>query len=141
MSSSGRVKVRCHPGATIHDMYDHVKPHLRKSPASIIVHVGSNDASKPPADVVRELLDLRNWIASASGAAVAVSMPTTRDDRPTEARNIREIQGMLQKATGVALIDNANITTDHLSKRKLHLNMRGTRLLAKNMLDYIRMHR
>ena len=37
------VKVRNFPGSTVRDMYDYVKPLLRKRPPHLILHVGTND--------------------------------------------------------------------------------------------------
>ena len=37
------VKVRSFPGATINDMYDYIRPLLKKAPDNVILHVGTND--------------------------------------------------------------------------------------------------
>ena len=37
------VKVRSFAGATIEDMYDYLKPILKKCPDNIILHVGTNN--------------------------------------------------------------------------------------------------
>ena len=39
-----KVKVRYFPGARTDDMYDYMKPLLRKLPDYIILHIGTNDA-------------------------------------------------------------------------------------------------
>ena len=38
------VKVRIFPGATTHDMYDYLKPLLKKNPDNILLHVGTNNS-------------------------------------------------------------------------------------------------
>ena len=138
MSGSGRVKVRSHPGETIRDLHDHIKPHLRKQPTSIMVHTGTNDASKSADAIVCELLQLKKWIAEESGAAVAISMPTVRDDFPKESKTIRSVQAKLRNMGDEMLIDNSNISNEHLSNKRLHLNINGTRILVKNMINFIR---
>ena len=35
-----KVKIKNFPGATVDDMYDYVKPMLKKCPDNIILHVG-----------------------------------------------------------------------------------------------------
>ena len=42
--SDVNVKVRSFSGSTIADMYDYIKPLLRKQPTHLLLHVGSNDA-------------------------------------------------------------------------------------------------
>ena len=139
MSASRRVKVRSHPGATISDLHDHVKPHLRKNPTFVIMHVGTNDVSSKSADqIVNEMMGLRNMIYSESGAAVAISMPTIRNDSPKDAQTVRSVQAKLRSMKGLLLIDNGNIKHEHLSKRQLHLNFQGTKVIAKNFIDFIR---
>ena len=103
MSATGRVKVRAHPGANVGDIYDHIKPHLRKRPTSVILHVGTNDASKPPAEIVEEIIELHDWITNYSETHVAISMPTIRNDQPDKSRNILSVQAMLRN-TGVTQI-------------------------------------
>ena len=47
-------KNRYFPGARIDDMYDYMKPLLRKLPDYIILHTGTNDAFD---NTLREILD------------------------------------------------------------------------------------
>ena len=53
ISRKGRVvKVRSFSGATIEDIYDYLKPILKKCPDKIILHVGTNNAAREPARTV-----------------------------------------------------------------------------------------
>ena len=38
-----KVKVKSFPGATIEDMYDYIKPMLKKCPKNIVLHIGTNN--------------------------------------------------------------------------------------------------
>ena len=49
-----KVKVRYFPGSCIDDLYDYMKPLLRKLPDYIILHIGTNDALD---NTLRETLD------------------------------------------------------------------------------------
>ena len=44
ISRNRSVKVRILPGATTHDMYDYLKPLLKKNPYNIILYVGINNS-------------------------------------------------------------------------------------------------
>ena len=103
-----------------------------------MVHTGTNDASKSADAIVCELLQLKKWIAEESGAAVSISMPTVRDDFPKESKTIQSVQAKLRNIGDKMLIDNTNISNEHLSNKRLHLNINGTRILAKNMIHFIR---
>ena len=43
-----KVKVKNFPEATIDDMYDYIKPPLKKCPDNIILHAGSNNTVNEP---------------------------------------------------------------------------------------------
>ena len=62
LSRRYNVKVRCHPGACLKDMYDHLNPYLQKQPKFIILHIATNDASikeKTSDIIVEEILELK----------------------------------------------------------------------------------
>ena len=42
------------------------------------------------------------------------------------------------KREGINIIKNENITVEHLGKKRLHLNNRGTGKLAMNMIAHMR---
>ena len=53
-----KVKIKNFPGATIDDMYDYVKPMLKKCPDNIILHVGTNNTvNESSKEVLGKLLD------------------------------------------------------------------------------------
>ena len=58
-----KVKVKNFAGATIDDMYDYIKPLLKKCPDDIILHVGTNNTVNESSKVVLgKLLDLKKFI-------------------------------------------------------------------------------
>ena len=57
------VKVRIFPGATTHDLYDYLKPLLKKNPDSIIFHIGTNNlVNEASRDILNGTLSLKNLI-------------------------------------------------------------------------------
>ena len=38
-----RIKVKAHPGATLQDILDHIKPTVRRNPDVLIIHAATND--------------------------------------------------------------------------------------------------
>ena len=60
LSVKGRiVKVRSFPVATINDIFDYIKPLLKKAPDNVILDVGTNDA---PNSISRVMLSLKSFI-------------------------------------------------------------------------------
>lgn len=60
MSKGSQVKVSTFSGCTTKDMFDHVKPILRKKPDRLIIHVGRNslrECSSPTA-CAKEIIEL-----------------------------------------------------------------------------------
>ena len=69
LSQKRLVKVRQFPGATITDMYDHLKPILKRHPEFLILHIGTNDTSKyMPIEIVDKVLALKRFIISQNKA-------------------------------------------------------------------------
>ena len=64
LSIKGRiVKVRSFPGATMNDMYDYIKPLLKKAPDNVILHVGTNDAPNSTSRAILDnMLSLKSFI-------------------------------------------------------------------------------
>ena len=53
-----KVNIKNFPGATVDDMYDYVKPMLKKCPDNIILHVGTNNTvNESSKEVLGKLLD------------------------------------------------------------------------------------
>ena len=62
ISGNSSVKVRIFPGVTNHDLYDYLKPLLKKNPDNIILHVGTNNSvSETSSDILNEILSLKNF--------------------------------------------------------------------------------
>ena len=62
ISGNSSVKVRIFPGVTNHDLYDYLKPLLKKNPDNIILHVGTNNSvSETSIDILNEILSLKNF--------------------------------------------------------------------------------
>ena len=58
-----KVKVKNFAGATIDDMYDYIKPLLKKCPDNIILYVGTNNTVNESSKLVLgKLLDLKKFI-------------------------------------------------------------------------------
>ena len=63
ISGNRSVKVRIFPSATTHDMYDYVKPLLKKYPDNIILHIGTNNSVNGTSrDILNGILCLKNFI-------------------------------------------------------------------------------
>ena len=133
-------KVRSFPGATIADMFQYIVPLLRKKPSRVVVHVGTNDASFSSAkEIADDLNKLQNHIhAYLPECHVIISSPINRLDDHKKAITIRNVNVILKNMSEISLIDNNNITAKHLGKRKLHLNISGSTMLARNILDKLR---
>ena len=132
-------KVRSFPGATIADMFQYIVPLLRKKPSRVVAHVGTNDASFSTAkEIADDLNKLQNHIHAYLPDLVIISSPINRLDDHKKAITIRNVNGILKNMSEISLIDNNNITAKHLGKRKLHLDISGSTMLARNILDKLR---
>ena len=135
------VKVRGFSGANINDFYTYLIPLLRKKPSYIILMVGTNDAMmKSSEELLAELLALKNWILEVlPGVIITMSCPTIRNDNQKARLTILNLRKKLNDLK-LSTIINDNIVENHLGRKRLHLNNRGSARLAMNYLAHIRRH-
>ena len=133
------MKVRQFPGATITDMYDHLKPILKRHPEFLILHIGTNDTSKyTPNEIVDRVLALKRFVVSQNKECkVIVSTLTMRVDNSKNGNAVQKVNEIL-KELNIPLEKNFNIVKKHLRSRGLHLNEHGTSRLEMNYIATIR---
>ena len=116
-------------------MYDYVKPTLEMKPDQLIIHVGTNDLKRCDDDkeVAKNVIDLAVHCHEKSNVPVVLSSLTYRDDKFSD--RIGQINEELKvscEQRNIGFIDNSNLKKFHLNRSKLHLNAKGSSLLAKN---------
>ena len=67
---------------------------------------------------------------------VVLSCPVIRTDNGVANAKLLSLRNRL-KRSGNKIINNENISVDHLGKKGLHLTGRGTGRLAMNMIAYM----
>ena len=130
-----KAKVVPCPGATIKDIYKRITPLLKKAPAKIIIHVGTNDTPfKPSQEVVKELSLLQKYIENnLPGGKVLLSSPIMRIDNKLANGTIKEINIALESLPNIIL--NNKIDAFCLGRKGLHLNRKGSGKLATNFIS------
>lgn len=121
-------------------MYQYIVPLLRKYPTRIISHVGTNDATFCDAKKIAEdLFKLQQFIMSQLPKChVIISSPVNLLDDLKKAVTIHNVNIILKNMSGISFIDNSDITPKHLGRKKLHLNLSGSTMLARNFLGKLR---
>ena len=139
LSKIKNIKVNSFGGAKINNMYGHLVPLLRKKPSDLILHIGTNDAvSKTSDQILDEILDLKKHVENVvPDINVIISKLIIRSDNP----KANSISGNVNKKLvklGINLLDHSNISLDDLGRKGLHLNEKGTKRLALNIISFIR---
>ena len=104
------VKVRCFSGATIDDMYFNLIPLLRKKPAALVLHVGTNNSSNETSfQIYDKLLNLVHFIKENNlNCHVVLSSPIDRPDDEKAALTIKRLNSLFSESS-IDIIDNSNI--------------------------------
>ena len=133
------VKVRQFPEATITDMYDHLKPILKRHPEFLILDTGNNDTSKyTPNEIFEKIIALKRFVVSQNKQCkVIISTSTMRVDSSKNENAVQKVNEIL-KELNIPLVKDFNIVRKHLGNRGLHLNEHGTSRLAMNYIATIR---
>ena len=141
LGNKHHVKVKPFSGASSDDMKDFIKPSIRLKLDVVILHVGTNDLTRKEIDTVKNLEQIHKYIKDESpNTKLIISTLTTINDRD-------DIENVVTKSNDVicsccmrhdiSVVDNNNIESRHLGLKKLHLNRKGTSLLALNFKNYI----
>ena len=139
LSMKYKTKIRSFPGATVRDMFDYIKPLLKKRPDKIILVIGANDIQhKTYQEILGEIKSLVEFIQEhLPGCHVVISEIFKRADK----KNLNSKIAYFNKALKVINCDTLqqqNITFDLLGKRGFHLNFYGNRQLAMNIINKLR---
>lgn len=137
-----KVYVKSFSGATVSQMYHYSIPSLQYEPDMVIMHVGTNDlrTEKSPKEIANEIIKLSVSISTEYND-IMVSSITARGDKCSDKANmVNDELKHLCHENKLMYIDNGNIRTRyHISNDKLHLNDNGSRELAANFANAIRL--
>ena len=118
--------------------YHYLERLLQKQPDYVILHVSTNDDMKTSEYILTGRLQLKTNIESTLPSCILIiSEPIIRIDNAKTSFTIKNLIDKLCQLN-IKQIFNGNITTDHISKKGLHLNARGTGRLALNIITHIR---
>ena len=133
------TKVRCFPGAKIGDMYRNLRPLLKKKPSHVLLHVSTNDSPvKSSGEILDELLALKHFVErELPTCTVIISQPIMRFDDGKANLTIRKLISKLEELK-IQVMNNSNITYDHLSRKGLHMNARGSGRVAMNIISLMK---
>ena len=140
MSAKRSIKVRSFSGATVIDMVDYLKPLLRRKPDRLLLQIGTNDCPFMTAgEIVNDMQYLKAAIKSLAPHCTLIlcEIPLRTDDRVANSTR-QEVNAMLDSISDCPSVSNSNIVEANLSKKGLHLNLSGTRLLAVNLIQFLK---
>ena len=141
MSRSKRVKVHCFPGATVSDMEDYLKPLIKKRPARIILHCGTNDLNtSQPAQVAEDIRNLVNYIKAERIDCTVSELVMRNNGLYNKFIDVNEkLRDILGKDTQV--IEHSNIESRPLNNSRIHLNKTDDGKLSYNIIQDIKGYR
>ena len=135
--------MRTHPGATMLDIMDHIRPVIRGKPDSVIIHAGRNDITKHVdtqkmiRDIVEEAKKESPWTK-----IILSSLATGKDikNNPGIEKKFLKLNLKIKNLANelsIEWMDNSNIDVSYLGFSMLHLNKKGNTILAKNFINVI----
>ena len=140
LSKSKEVDVLNFPGATSSDVLTKIDDVLNKKPASLIVHVGTNDLTN---DInllsnVKKIVNKTN--KTSPNTVLTFSSIIFRKDKKNLEKTRADTNSRLKnfcRQKNINLISNDNIKEEHLGIKTLHLNRKGNGIFSKNLLNFI----
>jgi hypothetical protein len=135
-----RVKIKYFSGATIKDIRSNIKDIiLDENPSGIILHVGTNNAVDETSNkIYGDLMSLGAELVNTYGIEnTIVSIPTIRSDHGKAALTISKLNKRFLDTPGLTIVNNENISYNHLGQKGLHLNKRGKNRFSLNIVETI----
>ena len=127
-----KVCAKSFSGAKVRCMKDYLKPSLRQNPDHVVLHVGTNDldSDKDPELIAKSIVDLASTVKKDT-CEVTISNIVVRNDKfKKKAEEVNAHLAVLCVQRNILLIDHAKtIKPQHLNKSKLHLNVKGSKIL------------
>ena len=142
LSRSKMIKVGYFPSGKAEDLHYHLIPYPKKEPDNIIIHIDTNNSPYKTDDFkYKELVNVKETIIKfhPNCKNIVISSPIVRTDKK-EANKIllKNIYNNIFKQEERNFICQNNISTSHLRRNGLHLNLNGTIMPARNFLSGIR---
>ena len=136
------VFIKYFSGATVECMNSYVIPSLKYEPNLVILHCGKNDlrSEKGSEEIANEILNLALKIKKPYNDVIISGLATRNDDLNDKGLEVNDHLYYLSKDYDLEYIDNTNISArHHLSNGGLHLNFKGSSVLAKNFINAIKL--
>ena len=117
------VKVRNFPGSSVRDMYDYVKPLLRKRTSYVILHIGTNNTvNSDSSAIISQIISLTEYIESELPDSMATSsLLIMRADNTKAYKILATVKNTLKK-TSIDTLSNDNTKRYHVGRVGLNLN-------------------
>ena len=142
-ATSKRINIKTFPGATTNDLTYYVKPRtLRAQPNNVVIHIGTNDLKKESSEnVINSVVSLGKSITQElENVNLIFSSVITRTDDVNITEKVKQYNNMLIEVCSQhrwGLIHNDNINSACLNQYGLHLNHKGSALLATNIKNFL----
>ena len=139
---NNHVVVKSFAGATIEDMEDYLKPVIRKEPETIVLHIGTNDLRNlSPKQVAEGITNLGSQINEESpNTNIVIFSILLRTDNSQLAVKATEANKLLSATCSKnrwKFINHKSINRSCLNTRGLHLNRKGSSVIADNFSKFI----
>ena len=141
--SKSSVRKLTYPGKRAEEIADQIESaHVHSPPTEVIIHAGTNnlitDSSRECFDHIQSLIS--NIKKRFNGIRIGISSLIMREDIDVTSK-IKETNELLKDLClkeGYTYIENVNIDATCLNGSKLHLNSKGSVLLAVHFIKFLR---
>ena len=140
--SQKTVRKFTYPGKTADEIADCFNTINVENPSHVVIHAGTNNLPSDSADACTS--KIQNLVEKAKSkfpnSKIGVSGLTYREDVDLESKRSQVNDRLKQSAEagGFTFIEHSNIDITGLNGSKLHLNAKGTALLATQVIRFLR---
>ena len=120
------------------DIKENINDVLHEELQKVTIHAVTNNAmTDTPKEIFEKLISLKHQIESIlPKCEVTISNLIMRIDEPKAAKINEEINSLI-KSANINFVENSNIKRKQYGQRRLHLNIQGSKMFARNLLNSI----
>ena len=140
MNHQKHVVVKHFSGAKIADMNHYKKPTQEKSPAEIIIHVGTNDLSsvKEPKDIANDIMQFAKSVKTEENKVTVSNILPRKNKFNSKAKEVNTHLHDICSSNNLLLITYSNINPQrHINVKGLYLNSYGDKQLTRNFINFV----
>ena len=120
-------------------MNDYIKPSLKYEPDLLILHCGTNNLHEEttPDKIAEEIIKSAVNMKTDKNEVMISSLTFRKDKLQHKVQQVNDYLKIKSSKVNLGFVDNNNLNREHFNPKGIHLNLKGSEVLANNFINAI----